>query len=164
MHFTIDRTPGFVRKLEQIRKAGGNSAAVASHAESVIQRLIQEGSPRIEASGRLTRYGEKRMRQCFKFDLRHSYRMACMKHESRLVLFFIGAHDEWGRWARKNSGRDWFPTMESIEVFPSTEDDPGAVSPDAAYPDEKEYEEVLMEQVDDRVLRNIFGGLCGSAS
>jgi len=162
MHFTIDLTPRFVRKLEQLRKAGGDSAAVASHAESMIQRLIQEGRPRIEASGRLTRYGEKRMRQCFKFDLRHSYRMACMKHKSRLVVFFIGAHDEWSRWARENSGREWFPTLESIEVFPVTEDDPGELRPDAPYPDEEEYEEILMEQVDDRVLRNIFSGLCGS--
>jgi hypothetical protein len=157
----IVRTPTFEKSLEALRKAGGLGPEVADHAEGIIARLVDEGGAQPGEAGRLTRYGENRVKNCLKFDLKYGFRLVCMKEEDRLFLLFIGAHEEVDRWARNSRGKVLFREENVVEIPVAfeidEEEDPEEPEP------EDESDLFLAETIDDSILREIFKGLCGGA-
>ncbi len=162
MIVAILRTPTFEKSIDSLRKAGGLGPEVADHAEGIIGRLVEEGRTQLAEAGRLTRYGENRVKNCLKFDLKYGYRLVCMKEDDRLILLFIGDHEEVDRWARNSRGKVLFREEKVVEVPLALEAD----QEDEGEPDGDPEEDADMLQtahIDDAVLREVFKGLCGGA-
>ena len=160
MILSLHLDPKFIKSLNELRKQGGISFIAAKKADDLIKRLLLRGRDCSTEIGRLTRNGELRIKNCKKYDLGSGYRLICLRKTYHLILLYIGTHDECSRWLERNKGLEYelndagdkalITAATSSEVqFQIKETDPA----DA-------YEERLISEIDDRMLRRIFSGLC----
>ncbi len=160
MILSLHLDPKFLKSLNELRKQGGISFIAAKKAEDLIKRLLLRGRDCSTEIGRLTRNGELRIKNCKKYDLGNGYRLICLRKAYHLILLYIGTHDECSRWLERNKGLEYelndagdntllTTVTSSEEQLQIKETDPA----DA-------YEESLISQIDDRMLRRIFSGLC----
>jgi hypothetical protein len=159
----IHRKSYFNKCLHKLRQAGGRSAFAAERAEAIIATLASApGMP--EQVHRLTKFGERRIDGCKKYDLGAGYRLVYVKDADHYVFLFVGTHDDCDRWLTNNkylhdlqldrleddARRVCEPTAVSDSVPPSTEADL-----------EMDDDDILMQQIDEPTLRRVFRGLCG---
>jgi hypothetical protein len=158
----IYRQPRFNKKLDSLRKSGGSGALAAKRVEHLIQKLADQKQTLFQDEYTLTKHGELRLLNCRKFDLGGGYRLICVKHGGNLILPYVGTHDDCDRWLENNRGfetsvDDMSPLNPSKARAESgvnaREADEGGNMPD--------YEDVLMERLDDKTLRRVFRGLTG---
>jgi hypothetical protein len=131
--------------------------------EEIIERAVERGSLGIDGVAKVTRNGEHRIRNSFKYILGGGYRLVCIFQGDHLVLLFAGSHEECHRWIENNkglrcdllAGQEWGTAMRTL-----TGD---AQTPATALTESDEYEASLMSQLDDQLLRKIFCGLCGES-
>ncbi len=100
----IHQTPQFKKKLDSLIKAGGEPAGAAQRACEVIQAIDTDDGERIEDFVRLTRFGERRIKKCRKYDLGGGYRLISIQKGSTVILLHIGTHDDADRWLERNRG------------------------------------------------------------
>jgi hypothetical protein len=161
MILTIHRDANLNKRLDALRKAGGCAAIAADHAETIIDRLVTQGMRGLGQTGRFTRYGDARIKNCIKYDLVHSYRLVGVKQKDELILLYVGSHDDCDLWIRHNTGVA--PVIdkrrnEAVSVLkPGTQDFLTADETET----EADYDEELLKRIDERDLRQIFRGLCG---
>jgi putative component of toxin-antitoxin plasmid stabilization module len=164
MSTTIIRDEKFEEILETLRREGGKSAIVARKAEEVIGRIRSLEAYDLAAARRMTRWGEYRIKKCFKYDLADGYRMVCQRQGNVLVLLYVGTHEECFRWIERNKGYQYdFDDDNGEDAFA----DEGAddMPPEFFILQEERqwseaYEEELMKKIDEATLRLIFSGLC----
>jgi hypothetical protein len=155
----VHRDAKFENYLNILREKGGTALSAAKKAEDIIQRLLIKGKENSLKVGRLTKKGELRIKCGIKYDLGSGYRLVCARNGDRLILLYIGSHDECDRWLENNKGLQFeiddngdnmlaTPDIQSTEYNSLLTIDPV-----------DEYEEQLMRRIDDKVLRNIFCGL-----
>ncbi len=163
MSTTIHLTLKFKKKLESLHQAGGEAAVAARRAEAIVETLVSEGCGSLDDAGRLTRFGEKRIRGCLKYDLGRGYRVIFVTGKETIVFLFVGTHDEAARWLRRNTGLD-FEHMgeESAETIIARSEQSESEEFEGNDPEaEADYDDLLMDKIDHKVLRSIFSGLCG---
>jgi len=159
----IHRKSHFTKYLHKLRRAGGRSAAAAERAEAIIATLASApGMP--EQVPRRTKFGERRIDGCQKYDLGAGYRLAYVKEEDHYVFLFVGTHDDCDRWLTNHKYLHDLQLDrledEAWEVSePTAVGDSGAPSSEAD--DEMDYDDILMQKIDEQTLRRIFHGLCG---
>jgi hypothetical protein len=90
-----------IKSLEQSGKAG---KVIAKKAERVIEN-IKSGclSDHMEQKGMFTKYGEKRIKHCRKYDFGSGYRLITLQKGSTILVPFLGTHDECNRWLETNN-------------------------------------------------------------
>lgn len=90
-----------IKSLEQSDKAG---KIVAKKVESIIEN-IKSGdiSDHLEQKGLFTKYGEKRIKNCRKYDFGSGYRLIILLKNSTILIPFLGTHDECHRWLETNN-------------------------------------------------------------
>lgn len=155
---------GFEKQLKALGKAGGLVAQVAKHAQAVIDNLASRVKDGIRQTGRLTRHGEARIRNCIKYDLVHAYRLIGFRQGEDLFLLFLGTHDECDRWIRNNrrlrniaakeGNQVIFPRDDPLDADESPEEDPEL---------RDDYDERVLAGLTERELREIFRGLAGES-
>lgn len=160
MVLTVHRDRAFDERIRQFYHDGGTALAAAKKAEEIIRRIIDDGRRSGLSFGRRTRKGELRIKHCVKYDLGNGYRMVCLKKERRFIALYIGTHDECCRWIARNKDLvydisratcETIATKEPVAPVDTEEEDPVAA-----------YERELLGKIDDRILRKIFRGLCGT--
>ncbi|MDG4477073.1 hypothetical protein [Thiovibrio frasassiensis] len=158
----IHQTRKFAKRLVAMAKAGKNERIVAARAERIIADL-QRDPLHEEAECKRTRHGELRLNDCRKYDLSCGFRLIGLKRERRLIFTYIGSHDDCQRWIENN--RDYQDEIDSEPVPLRAAETPG---PEAALStsevERDEYEEELLARLDERLLREIFAGLCKNDS
>ncbi|MFZ0611112.1 MAG: hypothetical protein WAM73_02635 [Desulfobacterales bacterium] len=107
-----------------------------------------------------TKYGEKRIKNCRKYDLGCGYRLITLQRGAKVFIPFFGTHDECQRWLEGNSRLKNFvpgngtlfriPYENQLSATPACEND-GACKDDA--------DDELLRKLTDKVLRHIFSGL-----
>ncbi len=163
MNLIIHRTSRFDKLLEALRNADKKGMLAACKAEAIVEKLVFMTFHSPELVAKRTKRGELRVRNCQKFDLGSGYRLICVKEDSHLFLLYIGSHDDCDRWLENNRGiqlelesdQDTISFMEKeacLLTMPPMEDDIEAES--------DEYEKRLMAKLDDKILRQIFRGIC----
>lgn len=157
----IHRDENLNKQLRALQAAGGRAARVAEHAETLIERLVSKGDRTLSEIGRLTRYGEARLRGCIKYDLADGYRLVGMRQGDDLFLVFVGSHDDCNRWIRSNRRMRAVVVKSGNEVLPVREDESEVSSDSCEESDEEDYLTPVLEQLTDTELRKIFSGLCG---
>ncbi|WPD21585.1 MAG: hypothetical protein Q3M24_16550 [Candidatus Electrothrix aestuarii] len=154
----IHQTRAFRKQFQAMHKAGKKERTIAERAERIIHRLQTDPLDE-KASCRRTHNGELRLRDCRKYNLSCGFRLVGLKRDDRLIFTCIGSHDDCQKWIENN--RDFQDEIES-QPIPSIQK--GNRADDCAEVEEliedDEYEEQLMDQVDDHVLREVFAGLC----
>jgi len=156
---SVSIDPKLRKRLYDLQKQGGTSSFAAKKADGLIKRLLLRGRDCSHEIGKLTKNGEFRIRQCKKYDLGNGFRLICLRQGHHFIFLFFGTHEECHRWLERNKGlryemdngyQDVLITKELPEpAVPVKEIDPA----DA-------YEDQLLQNIDDKMLRKIFCGLC----
>jgi len=151
----------FEKELEALGKRGETGAAAAEKAEALIAALTRNGIPDLKKVWKLTGWGENRLEGCIKYDLGEGFRMICFRRGETLFISYIGTHDDCHNWLYHFSGRHNWVAKENGTTIPvqllETSDGREEVLVDEDL--EEDYDDFLMEQIDDKTLRKIFSGL-----
>lgn len=160
----IHREAKFNRRLETLKRGDKKSYMAAERVQELIAELFREDFMFLEEADRLTKHGELRIDKCRKYDLGSGYRLVCVKQGPDLVIAYVGTHDDCDRWIENN--RRFEPELTPVREAPfSTEVREGAPPPPEAEPEsEMDYDDILMQKIDDNMLRKIFWGLCQEES
>jgi len=164
MKYLIHRIPNFNKLFNRMSRAGGNAALAVKNADAIIQKL-EIADITLADIGRHTKHGEARIKNCIKYNLGNGYRMISVQRGRYIVLLNIGSHDDCSLWLEKNRG---------LRIMPDENyDDRGfdllekeqlrqAALPESRpeMPEVDEYEEMLLSKLDDKLMKQIFSGLC----
>jgi hypothetical protein len=150
--------------LDSLRRGDKKSSMAADRAEELIGKLLEEDLAILEEAYNRTKHGELRIDKCRKYDLGSGYRMVCVEQGGDLFITYVGAHDDCDRWIENN--RRFEP--ESAELSDGgtrkekaeEERSPMEMECDHSDEDGMDYDDILMKQIDDNLLREIFCGLC----
>lgn len=149
-------------RIESLKKSGNAANLLAQKATRIIESLTSGDMWHIvHAISSYTKYGEKRIKNCRKYDLGCGYRLIAVKRGKNVFIPFLGTHDECQRWLEKNSrlkevfvGKGTFLRIADPE---RTVADTSAGS--VLTMREDESEDVLMLKLRDKDLRRVFSGL-----
>jgi len=161
MAVVIHREPQLQKCLSKLRKAGGRAALAAERIEAIIATLASNDDVRPAQVNKLTRHGEARIDKCKKFDLVGGYRLVYVREENHYFFLFAGTHDDCDRWL--NNNRHLKPEIngETIPLLVSPAAEVETASVQGATEDDSDYDDIVMQNIDEKMLRRIFRGLCG---
>ena len=148
------------RTLSGLRQAGGPGCLAADRANRLI-RSMRTGVllPYSVAKSKCTFSGEKRIRNCRKFDLGSGYRLITIQRGTTIYVPFLGHHDESQRWLETNSRLN--ELVEGEGTIYRIEPDHGAPGhsrgDDSILADAEEDD--FIEHISDEELRVVFRGL-----
>ena len=158
------RDPLFDRTIEDLRAKGGYAAEAAAKADEFIAAVRTGRGEGGREKFRFTRNGEHRIRNCRKVDLGCGYRIVCVQKDGRLVLLYIGTHDDCFRWIERRRTAEYDLDGVPEEAWLGMGTDRLADGMAGGTETEEDrfcdaYEAALMERIDDAVLRRVFAGL-----
>jgi hypothetical protein len=152
-------------RIEDLKKAGKAGAALARKASRIIESLTSGAvCHHMDTIASYTKYGEKRIKNCRKYDLGCGYRLITLQRGVKVFIPFFGTHDECQRWLEGNSRlKNFLPGSGTLfrisfekqpSKTPASEND-GACGEDA--------DDELLRKLTDKLLRRIFSGLIEAA-
>ena len=100
----ISRSSRFNEALNRLRVSGGVAGDAAKDVSRIIGNITTMPPGRPERYGRLTRNGEPRIKNCFKYDLTGGHRLVTVQIRDTAFLLFVGTHAEADRWLANNRG------------------------------------------------------------
>lgn len=153
------------RRIADLNNDGKAGRAVARRASAVIESLASEGvGSYVDGASGYTRYGEKRIRNCRKYELGCGYRLVTLQRGVKVFVVFLGTHDECQRWLKNHRRlKEYYAGNGDVfRIFDATQ--PSAGGSDAGPEDSVEDpEEELLAKLTDRDLRRVFRGLVEGA-
>ena len=161
MDIHIHREASFRKSLGALFKGDKIASQAACRAEEIIERLSSGDFQAIEVVSRRTKNGELRIDGCQKYNLGGGYRLICVKRGNHLIAAYTGSHDDCDRWLENNRGFKPGYQSSGDTPFPSEKresEHPSRWEPPESEPD---YDDILMEKIDEGILRRIFVGICG---
>ncbi|MBN2419564.1 MAG: hypothetical protein JXL81_09290 [Deltaproteobacteria bacterium] len=151
------------RRIEDLRQSGKTGKIIAGKAESIIE-AIRSGAMagNMENNVTFTKYGEKRLKHCRKYDFGNGYRMITIQKGSLILIPFLGTHDECDRWLETNNkskhiGEDKgtvIPILQQAHEPEKTQDD--------EIPDTN-GDQAPWRELSEQDLRIVFSGLVDGA-
>jgi hypothetical protein len=159
MILSVSIDPKLRKRLIELSKQGGTSSFAAKKADDLISRLLLRGRDCSHEIGRLTKNGEFRIRQCKKYDLGNGFRLICLRQGHHFIFLSIGTHEECHRWLERNKGLR-YEMHNSYEDILITREVPEPPVPVKEIDPADAYEAQLLQDIDDKMLRKIFCGLC----
>jgi hypothetical protein len=157
----IYRDANLNKQLRTLRRAGGIPALVADHAETILNNVHSTGGLNPRQIGRMTRYGEARIKNCVKYDLVHGYRLIGVMRDREMAFVCVGTHDECDRWLKNNSGNDPVMDKKRNDIREIQELVPEILPVDENQCFEEDCDEDPLSSISQQDLRIIFRGLCG---
>lgn len=160
MAVVIHRAPQLTKCLQKLLKAGGRSALAAQRAEAVLAQLACHDGLQPEQLPKLTNFGERRIEGCKKFNLGGGYRLVYIQEGNQYVFLFVGTHDDCDRWLTNNKNfKMAMPNANTSCMMPETPVDQSTSSAQDTPGDEIDYDVILMQNIDEKMLRRVFRGL-----
>jgi hypothetical protein len=90
------------------------------------------------------------------------YRLVYIHEGQHYYFLFVGTHDDCDHWLTHH--RDL--TLEMPGTPASAEAQPTAALPPAAEPavppGDLDYDDIILKDIDEKILRRVFSGLCGT--
>jgi hypothetical protein len=162
MAVVIHRDPQLQKCLTKLRRAGGRALLAAEQVETILARLASHEGRHPEAVHKRTRHGEARIEKCKKFDLVGGYRLVYIREAQQYYFLFAGTHDDCDHWLTHH--RDLTLEMPGAPatagatpmeaVTPATEH--------AVPPGDLDDDDIILKDIDEKILRRVFCGLCGT--
>jgi len=159
----VNFTSRFEKDLERLRNCGERAVTAAARIDSIVADLVARGGTAMDHRCDVHRYVENRIENGVKFDIGGGYRLIVVHEGLRLFLVFAGYHDASDRWIMANRIRQvkWQDTVtRSLDVATTADKIPAPGVELKAGPDESDWG----KPIDDKVLRQVFSGLCGHAT
>jgi len=154
------------RRIEALRQSGKAGRVIAQKADNIIESL-KSGAflDHTEHIGPVTKYGEKRLRNCRKYDFGSGYRMITLQKGPTIFVPFIGTHDECDRWLETNNKSKHIAEGKGTTV--SIPERPGQIK-DADDTACYEADDLCMDDkipldLDEQILRVVFCGIVNGA-
>jgi hypothetical protein len=159
MSWLIHREKRFDKELELLKTQGDKALVAVKRAEEIISKLTEKGWTDLKQVAKLTGHGEHRIDGCFKYDIGGGFRMICFKRGENLYFSYLCTHDDCHRWLNRNRKlHNQVGTREAVIMVVEKSD--WEQTREEEVPIEKwDYEEGLMSQINDQLLRRIFNGL-----
>ena len=164
MAVVIHRDPQLQKCLTKLRRAGGRALLAAEQVETILARLAAHEGRHPDTVYKRTRHGEARIEKCKKFDLVGGYRLVYIREAQQYYFLFAGTHDDCDHWLTHH--RDLSLEMpeapttagakSTVAMTPAAEH---AVPPGDL---ELDYDDVILKDIDEKILRRVFCGLCGA--
>lgn len=159
----VYRETRFTKCLDILKRGDRKSTIAAERAEELVKKLLKEDMAFVEEARIRTKHGELRIDKCRKYDLGSGFRLVCVEHGGDLFITYVGAHDDCDHWIENN--RRFEPEAGELSdgrTFSADEDGNtgGVMESDMPCDDDMDYDDILMKQIDDNLLREIFCGLC----
>jgi len=162
MAVVIHRDPQLHKCLTKLRRAGGRALLAAEQVETILARLATHEGRHSDAVHKRTRHGEARIEKCKKFDLVGGYRLVYIREAQQFYFLFAGTHDDCDHWLTHH--RDLILEMPeaptTAEATPTTAGTPAAEP--AAPSGDLDYDDIILKDIDEKILRRVFCGLCGT--
>ena len=90
--------------IEALRKNGKVGTSLANKVKRIIESLASgTAQHHMDVIGSFTKYGEKRIRNCRKYDLGCGYRLITLQRGDTVFIPFLGTHDNCQRWLENSS-------------------------------------------------------------
>ncbi|MGB5423753.1 MAG: hypothetical protein WBN03_16440 [Desulfobacterales bacterium] len=90
--------------IEALQKNGKAGTTLANKVKCVIGSLVSGvAQHHMDAIGSFTQNGEKRIRNCRKYDLGCGYRLITLQRGETVYIPFLGTHDNCQRWLESNN-------------------------------------------------------------
>jgi len=148
-------------RIAALEKAGKHGKTLAQKATGIIDSLASgDVRSHMDMVGSYTKYGEKRIKNCRKYDLGCGYRLITLQRGSCVVVPFFGTHDECQRWLENNSrmkvfnpGKGTWVCIEEKCVYSGNRNGSNSADTSENMEDEPDIE------LSDRDLRVVFSGL-----
>ena len=148
------------KRFDELERTCTQGRKAVGQAKSLVREMKQ--GVELRAHSKQTKHGELRIKNCKKFDLGSGYRLVTVQQGGRMYLLYAGSHDDCHQWIENHRG--YLPGSagpEDVFVVPRPRK---ASVPELPENNDSDYEDLLMQQIDDSVLRWVFRGLCCGAS
>jgi hypothetical protein len=149
-------------RIAGLYKASKPGKTLAQKATGIIENLASgEVRNHMDTVESYTKYGEKRIKNCRKYDLGCGYRLITLQRGETVFIPFLGSHDECQRWLAGNSGLKAFQTGKGKTVHIEDKKSPPANLADNESMDEDMDvdDDCLPQNLTDKELRSVFKGL-----
>ena len=150
-------------RIEQLKKSGKAGKSLAQRAQGIIENLASGTAPNTAgAAGSFTKYGEKRIKNCRKYDLGCGYRLITLQRGQTLFIPILGTHDECQRWLADHSRLKAYDSGKGtvFQIARVQQPNNHSASISADFRDDLEED---VESITDRQLRIVFRGLVEAA-
>ncbi len=153
------------RRIEELRQSGKTGKSIAQKADSIIESL-KSGAflDQNEYIGPVTKYGEKRLKGCRKYDFGNGYRLITLQKDMMILVPFLGTHDECDKWLETNNRSKHI--AEGKGTLVSIAETAGQImdtDDDLSY----ETDDMCMDEIpldlDEQILRTVFCGIVSGA-
>ena len=150
-------------RIAALEKAGQSGKLLARKATVIIDSLAK-GNIRnhMDAVESYTKYGEKRIKNCRKYDLGCGYRLITLQRGKTVYIPFLGSHDECQRWLENNSRLKAFNACKGKTIHIEDETSPIMLR-DYDNMDMDADADDLLQNLTDEDLRTVFNGLVEGA-
>ena len=152
------------RRITALEKSGKYGTVVAQKASDIISNIESgDRAGGIDRGGSYTKYGEKRIKNCRKYDLGGGYRLIMLRRDKTIFIPFLGSHDECQRWLENYSRLKEYQagkgrTIQIDEQSTYLED-----SIDHESTDVDGDPDGFLHNLTDKDLRTVFSGLVEGA-
>lgn len=161
MFTLLYRDPRFDKGLKAIRRSGKKGAAAATRAEAIIDLIQRQGHILPHQLGTCYRLPDARLANGTKYYMGNGFRMVTVEAGEELFLVYIGAHDSCHRWVENNRNLQLEPIRQRSRPYQVMRQRPKAGNGDTGSVDaDIDSDDAPPPELDDRLLREIFAGLC----
>ena len=84
------------RQLAALERQGKSLSIVAIRSRRIIDELMKRESS--TSAGLMKRKIDRRVKNCFKFDLGSGFRLICVREGKNIYILFVGDHDSADNW------------------------------------------------------------------
>ena len=159
--FVSSKVESRIAALEKACKSGKN---LAQKATGIIDSLASgDAWNHMSTVESYTKYGEKRIRNCRKYDLGCGYRLIALQRGQTVFIPFLGSHDECQRWLENNSQLKAFHAGKGKAIHIEDKNLSPTNPIDAKKMDGDEDADGFLPDLTDKDLRYVFNGLVEGA-
>ena len=150
--------PRFEKQCKKLNKSGAKARKAVKKALDVLLKF-KTSKKNFNQLGSLSHYGELRLKDCIKYRLGNGYRLVVLIKKQALIVLFIGSHDQCNQWLETNRGAEKFCffNQEKVSIKSTAQKRTQGPALNKSEPD-------LFNTVEDKVLRQVFNGLCNVTS
>lgn len=157
----VYRDAKLTKQLKALSRGGANAAQAVGHAMTIINEFVAGNIRNPKLMGRLTRYGDARIKNCIKFDLVRGYRLVAVLMDEGIAFLFVGSHDECDHWLRNNAGLEPILDKQRNTVMETGQAtcEPPWVESEHEIIESDDYDKSVLAKITQQDLRKIFCGL-----
>ena len=145
------------RQLAALERQGKSLSIAAIRSRRIIDALMKRESA--TSAGLMKRKTDKRVKNCFKFDLGSGFRLICVREGKNIYILFVGDHDSADNWL--DNYRKKKPYKTDIKMHSHIVDKQSVMMSGTLSPMKDTVEDHCFTSITQANLRRIFKGLVG---